>query len=114
MPTARRWSNGLHDKNPAAPAPKRFTPRLEPVGLKISDIGCETFVWPVPRTRRHGGRMVFSGTYTPGAAGASDALQIRWRNNELCGRLLVLTVVAGSSAHSLGAFPGSYFRARWP
>ncbi|HLK93150.1 MAG TPA: hypothetical protein VKZ18_24865 [Polyangia bacterium] len=70
--------------DPASPQPKRYRPRLEPVDLAVSDIACECYVWPVPRTQAHAGLIVFSGTYAHGSAGALDALQIKWRINQLC------------------------------
>ncbi len=64
--------------------PKRYTPRLEPVDLVVSDIACECYVWPVPRTQSQAGLIAFKGTYGHGSAGALDALQIQWRIDQLC------------------------------
>jgi hypothetical protein len=69
---------------PRKDAPKKYAPRLQEASLVVSDLVCQCFTWPVPRTAMHAGLIVFRGTYGHGSAGKDDALFIRWRIRELC------------------------------
>lgn len=57
--------------------------RLHSVGLDVSEIHAECFVWTSPRNHRQGGLISFEGGYRHGSDGKDDALLIRWKLQQL-------------------------------
>jgi hypothetical protein len=52
---------------------KETPPKLNKFSFKKSEIELEAFTWTIPKTRKSGGLLVFSGFYGRGSAGHADA-----------------------------------------